>query len=100
RRCGQGPSQLHLLLDLPTPRFRRTHEQSSHVLRSASQATPHRGLWPRSPATTAVARRAAATGALPDARETRYAAENASPAPVGSTSPLTGRAGTATSRPA
>src|SRR5690348_4868784 len=52
----------------------------------------HRTLPVSSAATTAVARRAADTGVLPSAREAMYAAENASPAPVGSVS--IARAGT------
>src|SRR5437870_4258677 len=51
------------------------------------------------PVTRAVARRAAAAGAWPEERETRYAAAKASPAPVGSIGPPTGSAAIRESRP-
>src|SRR5581483_8585280 len=53
----------------------------------------------RSAATSAVARRAAEAGECPLWRAERYAAAKASPAPVGSTSPPTGRAGISSASP-
>src|SRR5207248_1821850 len=63
-------------------------DQRSHLNRRASR-----------PVTSALARRAEATGACPPARAARYETAKASPAPVGSIGPPTGCVATCSSRP-